>query len=69
MNSGAKRQQQNSASFGHLIEEEREHFQRRGIGPVRSSQAQYTSFLLCFFHDPRYQGFLGLLFLFLGTQG
>ena len=53
----------------HLIEEEREDLQRGGISPVEIFPGTVHRGLLGFFHDPRHQRFLGLLLLFLRTEG
>src|SRR5262249_24555630 len=53
---------------GHLIEEEREYLQCRGIGPVHVFPDVVDWFLCRLLDDPRYQRFLRLLLLLLRTQ-
>ena len=65
---GAKSEHGQQPRGGHLIEEEREHLQRRGISPVQVFPGIAHSRPLRFFNDPRHQRFLGLLLLLLRTQ-
>ena len=52
-----------------MLEEEGEHLQRRGIGPMQIFPDTVHRGLLRLFYYPRDQCFLGLLSLFLGTPG
>src|SRR5215471_3152184 len=52
---------------GHLIEEEREHLQRRRVRPMQIFPGAVHGGPLSFLDDPRHQRRLGLLLLLLGA--
>src|SRR5262249_48527495 len=66
---GPTRQDSEHPAGGNLLQVEGEQLQRGGIGPVQIFPGPVPGSPLGLLYEPRYQGFLGLLFLFLGTQG
>src|SRR5713101_8133266 len=65
----AKRQQRQNPRGGHLVEQQTQHLQRGGVGPVQVFPDGIDRLFCCFLHQPAHQRCERLLLLLLGAQG